>query len=283
MKKTAVSRKQRGFTLVELSVVLVVVGLLFAAVVKGQEVVDSAKSQKLINDIKNTEMLIQKYASIKSRMPGDCDADGVIDFPADAVSRLDTGNATRAAMYDYTTAQTTYAAITPSSANMGCAQQTGVAYSEEEADTIGANTWINDLKLAGLVSDSVPNRTFAKQVNEDFMFVGSVVDTSPVSTAVDAKYNAIIIQNVPQWMARQVATAINGTDAVANRGRVRQLTRDSANGTYAPTWDVIDTSSGSPAVTAATTSNMRDSMVSVVYFYDRIPATGTGTAAVDPD
>jgi len=28
---------------------------------------------------------------------------------------------------------------------------------------------------------------------------------------------------------------------------------------------------------------MRDSMVSVVYFYDRIPATGTGTAAVAPD
>ena len=280
MKKTAVSRKQRGFTLVELSVVLVVVGLLFAAVVKGQEVVDSAKSQKLINDIKNTEMLIQKYASIKSRMPGDCDADGVIDFPADVVSRLDTGNATRAAMYDYTTAQTTYAAVTPSSANMGCAQQTGVAYAEEEADTIGANTWINDLKLAGLVSDSVPNRTFAKQVNEDFMFVGSVVDTSPVSTAAGAKYNAIIIQNVPQWMARQVATAINGTDAVANRGRVRQLTRDSANGTYAPTWDVIDTTVALSS--SATTANMRDSMVSVVYFYDRIPATGTGTGN-DPD
>lgn len=33
-------RKQGGFTLVEMSVVLVLVGLLFAAVTKGQELVD---------------------------------------------------------------------------------------------------------------------------------------------------------------------------------------------------------------------------------------------------
>ena len=35
MKKLDIKRRQAGFTLVELSIVLVVVGLLFAAVVKG--------------------------------------------------------------------------------------------------------------------------------------------------------------------------------------------------------------------------------------------------------
>jgi prepilin-type N-terminal cleavage/methylation domain-containing protein len=272
MKKTAVSRKQRGFTLVELSVVLVVVGLLFAAVVKGQEVVDSAKSQKLINDIKSTEALIQKYAQLKSRMPGDCDSDGVIDFPADKVDRLDTGNSGRANLYDYTTTQKTYAAVGDKAltVHLGCAQETGVAYVDDGTggDVVidfAVNTWVNDLKLAGLVSDSVPNRTFAKQVNEDFMFVGNVTDTSPASSATGANYNAIIVHNVPQWMARQVATAINGTDAISNRSRVRQLVRvaEGGNGTYVDLWSDVD----------ASTNVMRDAMVSIVYFFDRIPAT----------
>ena len=266
MKNANTSRKQRGFTLVELSIVLVVVGLLFAAVVKGQEMVDSAKSQKLINDIKNTEALIQKFVQIKSRLPGDCDANGIIDFAADSVVRTDTDNGPRANLYDYTTSQKLYAANTtkPTTVHMGCAQLTGLA--GDSVGEIGTNVWLNDLKLAGLVSDNVPNRTFAKQVNEDFLFVGNVTDASG-SSANGAQYNAIIVQNVPQWMARQVATAINGTDANSNRGRVRQLERLGAlsTATYSPLWDNIDGSA----------DQMRNTMVSVVYFFDRIPATTT--------
>jgi prepilin-type N-terminal cleavage/methylation domain-containing protein len=264
MKKITGSRKQRGFTLVELSVVLVVVGLLFAAVVKGQEVVDSAKAQKLINDIKSTEALIQKFVQIKSRMPGDCNADGLIDFPADQVDRLDTGNSGRANLYDYTTSQKVYAVSGDAidSVHEGCAQINGTKY--EVLSATGANNWVNDLKLAGLVSDSVPNRTIAKQVNEDFLFVGNVTDNGDAS-ADAAQYNAIIVQNVPQWMARQVATAINGSDATSNRGRVRQLVRRDAggNGTYVDLWSNVE----------GTSNVMRDAMVSVVYFFDRVPAT----------
>ena len=267
MKKLTGSRQQRGFTLVELSVVLVVVGLLFAAVVKGQEVVDTAKSQKLINDIKSTEALIQKFVQIKSRMPGDCNADGLIDFPADQVTRSDVDNTVRSALYDYSTTQKTFAADGEaiSTVHTGCSQQNGTAYNTANT-AIGTNNWLNDLKLAGLVSDSVPNRTFAKQVNEDFLFVGNVTDAGGAS-ANGAQYNAIIVQNVPQWMARQVATAINGTDANSNRGRVRQLVRTGLDGTYSPLWSTID----------GNADTMRDAMVSVVYFFDRIPATNTGT------
>ena len=269
MKKVTGSRHQRGFTLVELSIVLVVVGLLFAAVVKGQEAVDSAKAQKLINDIKSTEALIQKFVQIKSRMPGDCNADGLIDFPADQVTRADLDNTSRANYYDYTTSQKTYEAndIAITTVHTGCAQQNGLPYNTLNA--IGANNWINDLKLAGLVSDSVPNRTFAKQVNEDFLFVGNVTDGSG-SSASTAQYNAIIIQNVPQWMARQVATAINGTDSNSNRGRVRQLVKTSSTtGTYSELWSTVG------ATTSSASAVMRDAMVSVVYYFDRIPATTT--------
>ena len=257
-------RKQAGFTLVELSIVLVVVGLLFAAVVKGQEMVDITKSVKLLNDIKHVESLVQKYATMKSRMPGDCDGDGVIDMAADAVSRVDTDNLARSAAYDFTTTRATYAAAPAvTGVNQGCAQISGTAVATN------ANVWLNDLKLAGLVSDDVPNRVFAKQVNEDFMFVGKVTDKGGVS-ADGADYNAIVVHNVPQWMARYVATAINGTDANANRNRVRSLTlaAGSVDGTYEATWDV------SASVTGAAAANShRNAMVSIVYFFDRIPAT----------
>ncbi|NQW93021.1 MAG: prepilin-type N-terminal cleavage/methylation domain-containing protein [Polaromonas sp.] len=267
------SRKQAGFTLVEMSVVLVVVGLLFGAVVKGQEVVDFAKSQKLINDIKGTEMMIQNFAQTKSRLPGDCDADGIIDFPADAsVSRIDADNGARSLQYDFTTTQVSYAVNTAAVAlaTDGCAQEAGIAATSTTADLIGANTWINDLKLAGLVSDVVPNRTFAKQVNEDFLFVGNVTDANKTaSSAAAAQYNAIIVQNVPQWMARQVAVAINGTDAVSDRSRVRQLVATGTDGEYELTWDLFDGTAG-----------MRDQMVSLAYYFDRVPSTGENSVVV---
>ncbi len=264
MKHINIKRRQAGFTLVELSVVLVVVGLLFAAVVKGQEMVDVAKVQKLVQDLKNTESIVQKYALAKGRMPGDCDSDGVVDFAADATLRTDTDNLARANKYNYTTTQPTYnAALSLAGNDMGCVQIGAVASQNTVPVVINApleaNTWINDLKLAGMVSDSVPNRIFAKTVNEDFMFLGSVADQSDKSA--NAKYNAIVLHNVPQWMARAVSTAINGTDAVANRSRIRQLVRTGADGQYEATWDLVDAG-----------STMRDSMVSIAYFYDRVPA-----------
>jgi len=269
MKQINIKRRQAGFTLVELSVVLVVVGLLFAAVVKGQEMVDVAKVQKLVQDLKNTESLVQKYALAKGRMPGDCDSDGVVDYQADVTLRTDTDNTARSALYNFTTTQPTYAANTVPSNDNGCVQVGylgGATPAPVSYASAPANTWINDLKLAGMVSDSVPNRIFAKTVNEDFMFLGSVKDQSFSSNS--AKYNAIVLHNVPQWMARSVATAINGTDAVADRTRIRQLVRAGNVGTYEATWDLVDGG-----------STMRNSMVSIVYFYDRVPAKG----GVNPD
>ena len=135
-----------------------------------------------------------------------------------------------------------------------------------------ANVWINDLKSAGVVSDSAPNRTLAKMVNEDFVFVGKVTDAGG-ATAVGADYNAIVIHNVPQWMARRLSTAINGQDARADRSRIRLLGRDATDGTYATRWNntgAADTS----------TVDMRDSMVTVVYFFDRVPESKLQTDEV---
>lgn len=269
------TRRQGGFTLVEMSVTLAAAGLLFAAVATGQELIDQAKATKLINDVKSTEMRIQQYAQLKGRMPGDCNADGIIDYAADTnlvtSLRSDIGNAARAAEYSYTVLLPTMPAngATALDEQMGCAilgaDGTGGTVGTVTTSPTNANVWINDLKLAGVISDSVPNRTFAKQVNEDFMFVGNVTDAA-TGTALAADYNAIVIHNVPQWMARRLSTAFNGQDARADRSRVRLLGRAAINGTYATTWDNTLASSSS-------TADMRDTMVSVAYFFDRVPST----------
>ena len=70
-RNTKTAAKQRGFTLVEMSVTMAAAGLLFAAVTTGQELIDQAKATKFVNDVKTVEMQIQQYAQLKGRMPGD--------------------------------------------------------------------------------------------------------------------------------------------------------------------------------------------------------------------
>lgn len=265
--------RQRGFTLVEMSVTMVIAGLLFAAVTTGQELVAQAKATKLVGEIKLAEMQLQRYNQAKGRFPGDCNADGIIDYAADANAsaslRTDVANASRAAEYSYSVllpAEPADGAVA-SDQEMGCALNGDATDSVAtvEPSTTNANVWLNDLKLAGVVSDSAPNVKLAKLVHEDFMFVGNVTDGGGES-ADGADYNAIVIHNVPQWMARRLSTAINGQDARADRSRLRLLTRASTDGTYSATWNSA----------SGTTAEMRDSMVTVVYFFDLVPESQTG-------
>lgn len=267
--------RQRGFTLVEMSVTMVIAGLLFAAVTTGQELVAQAKATKLVGEIKLAEMQLQRYNQAKGRFPGDCNADGIIDYAADANAasvslRGDTDNASRAAEYSYSVLLPTEPAdgVVADDQEMGCALNGDATdpVATVAPSTTNANVWLNDLKLAGVVSDSAPNVKLAKLVHEDFMFVGKVTDGGGES-ADPADYNAIVIHNVPQWMARRLSTAINGQDARADRSRLRLLTRGSSDGTYATKWD-----NGA----STSTAEMRDSMVTVVYFFDLVPESQTG-------
>ncbi|WP_300653078.1 prepilin-type N-terminal cleavage/methylation domain-containing protein [Hydrogenophaga sp.] len=273
------TRRQRGFTLVEMSVTMAAAGLLFAAVTTGQELIDQAKATKLINDVKSVEMRVQQFAQLKGRMPGDCDADGVIDYAADGnvasnSNRADTANNERANQYSYSVLQPVIPADsaeatleTNACALVGDGTASTGALTVATSDS-NANVWLNDLKVAGVVSDSAPNRTLAKMVNEDFLFVGNVEDNGTES-ATGAVYNAIVIHDVPQWMARRLSTAFNGQDARADRSRVRLLARDSAAnaGDYSPLWQTLQVGATTSSATVAT----RDSMVTVVYFFDRVP------------
>jgi len=56
-------RAQKGFTLVELSIVVLVAGLMLAAVMQGQSMLEGSRAQKLLHDIKNIEALIGQHSN----------------------------------------------------------------------------------------------------------------------------------------------------------------------------------------------------------------------------
>lgn len=62
---------QSGFTLVELAIVLVIIGLILAAVLKGQEMIQNAKVKNVVNDLKGVSVAYYAYQDRYHSIPGD--------------------------------------------------------------------------------------------------------------------------------------------------------------------------------------------------------------------
>jgi prepilin-type N-terminal cleavage/methylation domain-containing protein len=63
--------KQSGFTLVEIAIVLVIIGLLLGGVLKGQELINSAKVKNFATDFRNIPLFIYGYQDKFRTLPGD--------------------------------------------------------------------------------------------------------------------------------------------------------------------------------------------------------------------
>lgn len=65
------SRAQQGFTLIEIAIVLVIIGLLLGGVLKGQEMIANARVKNAINDLNGVATAYQSYVDRYRRLPGD--------------------------------------------------------------------------------------------------------------------------------------------------------------------------------------------------------------------
>src|SRR2546427_10556260 len=74
MRATAYDNKnlaQAGFTLVEIAIVLVIIGLLLGGILKGQEMITQARIKNVINDFNGITAAINSYQDRYRALPGD--------------------------------------------------------------------------------------------------------------------------------------------------------------------------------------------------------------------
>lgn len=70
-KKMSFKKSQAGFTLVEIAIVLVIIGLLLGGVLKGTELIENAKVKRAVSEINSITSAYYAYQDRYKRLPGD--------------------------------------------------------------------------------------------------------------------------------------------------------------------------------------------------------------------
>ncbi|MDW7998551.1 MAG: prepilin-type N-terminal cleavage/methylation domain-containing protein [Thermodesulfovibrio sp.] len=63
-------RNQKGFTLIELAIVLIIIGVILGAVLKGQDLIQNARAKQFISKVKAWEIAQWNYYDKKGRFAG---------------------------------------------------------------------------------------------------------------------------------------------------------------------------------------------------------------------
>lgn len=70
-RESLIKRSQGGFTLVEMAVVLIIIGLIIGAVLKGQDLIENARAKQFANFIRQAEVTAFTFYDRNGRWPGD--------------------------------------------------------------------------------------------------------------------------------------------------------------------------------------------------------------------
>ncbi len=191
-------KTMKGFTLIELAIVLVIIGLLLGGVLKGQELVNSAKVKNMANDFRNVPVQVFAYQDKFRALPGD-DRNAIANVKATKVGSGD--------------------------------GIIGGSWSSRQADDESFNFW-QHLRLAGLATGTTD--TAAENylpTNSEGGGIGVQSEPGKIITGLGGSY-AMCSTNIPGKFVRQLdltlddgntasgqmmasATEVTGTTAVA--------------------------------------------------------------------
>jgi prepilin-type N-terminal cleavage/methylation domain-containing protein len=196
-------KMQSGFTLVEIAIVLVIIGLLLGGVLKGQELVNSAKVKNLVNDFRSISSFIYAYQDRFRALPGD---------DRSAATHLNGGTK----------------ATTPSEAHVGNARINGNWNSDARTDE--SFLFWQHVRLAGLATgtpdltsgDYIPRNAEGGRIG----VTGDAILTSPPATAPYPASFYVCSQGIQGRYARQIDTTID--DGNTQTGSVRAIIDGSA-------------------------------------------------------
>jgi len=194
--------KTQGFTLVEIAIVLVIIGLLLGGILKGQEMITQAKIKNVISDFSGISAAYHGYVDRYKKIPGDDPCAGGVPLanicgtttPRWATASKGDGNGVVAGKYNSATA----------------------------ADE--SRLWWDHLRRAGFVSgvgDAQPFNALSGQIG---------VQTGDAAGAVAlAGFAGIIIcsANLPDKIAIAADTQMD--DGVPNTGSVRGYAQTTPN------------------------------------------------------
>jgi prepilin-type N-terminal cleavage/methylation domain-containing protein len=213
--RAALAPRAQGFTLVEIAIVLVIIGLLLGGILKGQEMITQAKIKNVIADFSGISAAYHGYVDRYQRIPGD---DPCAGSSNSAVSAAICGSAT--ARWGGNTAH---------------GDGNGVIQGAYNSATTSDESllWWDHLRRAGFVSGTGVAQPFNALTGIIGVQTGDAQSpTSPGPTMKDAGGNGfvgIIIcsANLPDKIAIAVDTQMD--DGVANSGTVRGLLQAGAN------------------------------------------------------
>jgi len=223
-------RVQRGFTLVELAIVLVIAGLILVAVLRGTDAIQKAQVERMVSDLRGLQGILLEFQKRNGRLPGDCDNNGVavaddanVQFTSTLLPRF-TQVAGNASNLDFD----------PENRQMVPPPQDDIAEarvvctdSEAEREASINLVW-NELRRAGVVDANRLPRELARHSMGDVFAVTTMQDTD---TLGNQPAGVIVVYGIPIWMAEAVDASIDGTATLygvdtgtagpANIGRVR--------------------------------------------------------------
>lgn len=207
-------RNQAGFTLIEIAIVLVIIGLLLGGVLKGQELINSAKVKNLSADFKNTPVFIYGYQDKFKALPGD---------DANVATHVTGGTA-----------------CTPAAAGL-CAPGNGIIDGAWNATAITSESFVfwQHVRLAGLAPG--PTDTTSADYLPKNTVGGKIGVTNAANTAITGVKGSYIIcsDSIAGKFAKQMDTTLDDGNTAA--GSLQVTTAGTATGgTAVATASIVD-------------------------------------------
>ena len=192
-------KRERGFTLVEIAIVLVIIGLLLGGILKGQEMITQAKIKNVVADFSGISAAYYGYQDRYRAIPGD-----------------DSGAGTR------------WSGATPGDGN-------GVVKGAYNSSTAGDESllWWDHLRRAGFVAGSGTSQPFNAATGQLGVQTGDAGATVGPALGSDASgtggFSGLIVcsANLPDKIA--IATDTQMDDGVITTGTVRGQLQSAPN------------------------------------------------------
>ena len=204
MSSSATNRKnstEAGFTLVEIAIVLVIIGLLLGGILKGQEMITQAKIKNIVNDFNGVTVAVTSYQDRYRAIPGD-DRKADTRWTVQAPAKGD-GNGVIAGKYNAT-----------------------VAGPGAPATTEESNLFWQHLRIAGFVPGVTTGAGSGTQpLNAAGGFIG--VESGTGTTGLGFTSLIVCFANLPE----KVASAVDGQmdDSNPATGQIRAQKQTNAN------------------------------------------------------